>query len=921
MGQNSSSDPKASFEIDRKQLKQLQRRFLELNDQRKNLLEQNLSERESNFLQLIPFLFHVNHPTLPGYVGGQAPCGIANYQVAKATIQLAKKYARSLDYRPRAVRQIQIDAIYLMGSAGSVAHSSHSDLDIWVCASDDLTDQQRQLLRDKRDLIQTWAKQQSIDTSIYLVQESSILDATAEEDRSTIKSGLLLDEFYRTQIHLAGRYLLWWLIPPECHADYSVYASKLINERHIQRSDWVDFGPVRNIELEEFISNALWYINKALESPYKTALKLVLMESYLSQYPTVNPLSNDYKRYVYDLMDNATVVDAYLLMHRKVEEYLILNNQTDRLEFVRRCLYQKINDRISKQQGDDRGIRAIIQQLVDEWGWGDEKRNLFDHKSSWDINQIGNEKRLYIRQLITSFRTIGQFIKQHESFYKKYKVELLTLSRKISANLELTQGKIERVNINFVPQILDKHLSLVRQSKARDLELWSFYDRAISQQEAYSAEPVYQCGSLLELLVWAKVNGLLNEGTAVQYRDSKQQLQYDELERLIQTLLRNNYASQVVDDAVYQSKPVVSEIACFINVAQDKLTDIAKQGMHIITNKNDPFCYGIDCYNLIETIDLYYANSWGEQFVIHFKGASCLSEAAIALLELIDRQGKEPNLKYFSFSSMRSDEIVNRVKSFYRQLINCYQGKQADVSKYVFRLGTQYCVVEKQNERYVVHQFASEDDLAELLINQFNHYQLIQLDSRCFSDPVIQTALYKNSKGNCTLIVNPHIGQNKSYCLIDQHGGLVYGFFSHEEFDQNIVELLECLNLSCPGFNADKVKVYTLNKDQSLAAYQPQNQATSSAVGLSISVEEQEQKQYLNVEAKDQEFRFDRGSKDLSQQFARWLDRAFSVDLSDVYIKRLSLSTPDEFLSEARLLLERERIFRALTQQPDEFGG
>ncbi|WP_144392615.1 class I adenylate cyclase [Pleionea sediminis] len=920
MGQNSSSDSMANLEIDKKRLKQLQHRFLELNDQRKSLLEQNLNERESNFLELIPFLFHINHPTLPGYVGSQTPCGVANYEVSRATLQLAKKYARSLDYSPRAVRQIQIDAIYLMGSAGSIAHSSHSDLDIWVCCRKELNQEQRQLLRDKRDAIHKWAKNQSIDTSIYLVDENDILDSSAENEQQTIKSGLLLDEFYRTQIHLAGRYLLWWLVPPEQRADYAKFASKLIDERHVQRDEWIDFGPVKHIEIEEFLSNALWYINKALESPYKTALKLVLMESYLSQYPNVQPLSNDYKQFVYDLMDNATVVDSYLLMHRKVEEYLILNNQTDRLEFVRRCLYQKINERVIKQGNQLKETRKIIENLVDEWHWNVQKRKLFDNKANWDINQIGNEKRLYIKQLITSFRTIGQFIKQHELFYKKYKMQLLTLSRKISANLELTQGKIERVNINFVPQMVDKHLSLVRQTKARDLELWSFYDRAISHQETYSAEPVYQCGSLLELLVWAKVNGLLSEGTAVQYRDSKQQLQYDELEHLIQELLANDYSKKKVGDEVYQSPPVVNEISCFINVAQDKLTNIAKQGMHIITNKNDPFCYGTDCYNLIETIDLYYVNSWGEQFVIHFKGDTSLSEAAIALLELIERQDKEPLLKFFNFSSMRSAEIINRVKGLYRQLISCYQEKQGAITKYVFRLGIKYCVVEKQGERFVVHQFNDEEKLSELLINQFNDYQLIQLDPRCFTDPVIQIALYKSSRGSHTLIVNPHIGYKNSYCFIDQHGGLVYGFFSHHDIHENVNELFKCLKNSCHDYDPDLTYIHTLNKDQSLSRYEKVNQGESSSLGLTITVESKDdssesEKQHLIVQAKGKEFRFDRRAPDLSLQFKRWLDRAFEASFDDIYIEKLNLHIPQELLTEAKVLLERNTIFRELTEQ------
>jgi adenylate cyclase class 1 len=399
MGPDTSADSPISPEIDRKYLNDLRRRFLEINEKRKTLLSQNLNEREQDCIQLLPFLFHINHPTLPGYVGSDAPCGLANYQPDKATIQLAKKYAKSLDYKSRAVRKIAIEGVYLMGSAGSVAHSANSDLDVWVCVSKNLSDNEWLLLRQKRDKIQRWARDMAIDCSLFLVTSDAIIDGSAEREKQNIPSALLLDEFYRTQIYLAGRHLLWWIIPTQTPIPYVEYAKRLLEQRYVQPEDWIDFGPVENIELEEFISNALWYINKALTSPYKTALKLVLMESYLSQYPAIQPLSDDYKNYVHQLMDNSTVNDAYLLMHRKVEEYLILNEQLDRLEFVRRCLYHKIMGQGHVLKLRHPLIKRVVEQLVDEWEWSDEKRQLFDRKGSWDINQIGNEKRLYIKQL------------------------------------------------------------------------------------------------------------------------------------------------------------------------------------------------------------------------------------------------------------------------------------------------------------------------------------------------------------------------------------------------------------------------------------------------------------------------------------------------------------------------------------------
>ncbi|MEE4245650.1 MAG: class I adenylate cyclase [Kangiellaceae bacterium] len=905
-------------EVDRKEINELQRRFLEINLKRKELLLQHIDEREDNYIDLLPLLFHINHPTLPGYVGSDVPSGLANYQPSKQIIQLAKKYARSLDYQPKAARRIDIYGIYLMGSAGSVAHTSHSDLDVWVCINPELTDADIELLQQKRDKIQSWAAKNNIDTSIYLVRETSIIDASAEQEKETIQPGLLLDEFYRTQIYLAGRYLLWWILPKgseQCHNDY---ANRLFEERHIAAEDWIDFGPVPKVTIEEYLSNALWYINKALDSPYKTALKLVLMENYLSQYPDIRPLCYDYKLFVHNLLNNATVIDSYLLMHRKVEEYLILNDQIDRLEFIRRCLYHKINSRNARHVSAGVSTKKIVDELVQEWHWNDDKRALFDKKSSWDINQIGNEKRLYIKQLITSFRTIGSFIKNNTEFFDRYKNQLIRLSRKISAHLELTQGKIERVNINFVPYMMDKHLSLVRQTKGKDLELWSFYDRAISQQEASSAEPVYQCNSLLELLVWAKVNGLLNEGTSVQYKDSIQQLQYDELERLIQVLLNREFESVPDNDEVYDHQPVIPEINVFANIGHDKLTSVAKQGVHIITQQNDPFCYGPNCYNLMETVDIYYFNNWGEQFVIHYNGDEALAESLVALLELIQRQKSQPDLQYFSFSSMRSENIMSRIKHLLNHLLITFTPNNLDTIKFVIRLATSYRVIERTDSQYIIHKAADEQSLARLMINCSDEPQTLDFDSRCFSDPVARTAMQKYQNGSNLLLFYPKDGHAVSYCYVDRTGGVVYDSFNGHQLDFSVGSLVEFLAASDESLSVKDIDIFQMNDDHSVQPYHydvdrfNDDQDSLNITPLFMSLTSRASERILTVSDQRHSFKMNIDDNDVAVTFKQWVDRALNKLPDDTTIKRLIIEDVKTSLKSAELLLERINLYKKL---------
>ena len=63
--------------IDRKVLTQLRGRFLKVNSGRLARTVQALSTRQQLVLKLLPLLFHVNHPLLPGYVSSRTPAGLS----------------------------------------------------------------------------------------------------------------------------------------------------------------------------------------------------------------------------------------------------------------------------------------------------------------------------------------------------------------------------------------------------------------------------------------------------------------------------------------------------------------------------------------------------------------------------------------------------------------------------------------------------------------------------------------------------------------------------------------------------------------------------------------------------------------------------------------------------------------------------
>ena len=87
--------------IDRKVMAQLRARFLKINGGRLGRAMQALSTRQQLVLKLLPLLFHVNHPLLPGYVSTSTPAGLSGFEPDDDLLAEAQRLTRSFTYKTR----------------------------------------------------------------------------------------------------------------------------------------------------------------------------------------------------------------------------------------------------------------------------------------------------------------------------------------------------------------------------------------------------------------------------------------------------------------------------------------------------------------------------------------------------------------------------------------------------------------------------------------------------------------------------------------------------------------------------------------------------------------------------------------------------------------------------------------------------
>ena len=146
--------------------------------------------------------------------------------------------------------------------------------------------------------------------------------ALSSESSGTAQHYLLLDEFYRTGVLIEGRPPVLWLVPPNIEKNYPEIIEHMVTQRFIQLEEYLDFGPVENIQPEEYFGATLWQLSKAIDLPCKSLLKILLLEAYAREYPRFNFLSLRYKEAVYEGEVSMERLDTYVPLYEKVEDHL-----------------------------------------------------------------------------------------------------------------------------------------------------------------------------------------------------------------------------------------------------------------------------------------------------------------------------------------------------------------------------------------------------------------------------------------------------------------------------------------------------------------------------------------------------------------------------------------------------------------------
>ncbi|WP_445937383.1 class I adenylate cyclase, partial [Pseudomonas sp.] len=429
----------------------------------------------------------------------------------------------------------------------------------------------------------------------------------------------------------------------------------------------------------------------------KSVLKLLLTEVYASEHPKVECLSLRFKQAVFANRLDVDELDPYIVVYRRLEEYLKARGEHERLELIRRCLYLKVDKKLSRPPRNNRKSwqRLLLERLTRDWNWDSRQLAMLDSRSQWKVRQVSAERRMLVNELTYSYRFLSEFARSEHAGSSLNSRDLGILGRRLYAAFERKAGKIEFINPGIAPDLAEDTLTLAQSPSPDEPNetLWALYSGSVNAQDLEDFSPLKRSRELVELLAWRQRNGVIDNSTRLSLHPGSSDLTEYELSNLLSSLQQVvPLPLPAVDEAALLSASVPGEVLLLVNVGIDPLKQFSQMNMHMTTERTDALGYSGVRENLILTIDRVTLNSWNELLVTRYDGPHALLDCLRDFLNSLPSKGKKPNLRVRCFCRNRATAIAERVEDLFRETLGSFSSEQAN--RYLLQIKQHYHLLE-----------------------------------------------------------------------------------------------------------------------------------------------------------------------------------------------------------------------------------
>ena len=602
-----------------------------------------LSKIDRLIFLVIPRMLHVHQEGLPGYFDGNPPCGIHNFELnMEAQIAAEKLFPEIIIRRNPKLNPI-IHTALLMGSLGSIAQTKKSDLDYTLLVNKkDFTDESMKLFQKKLNLIETWTWDNYKLESHFFINDyeevkNNIFGESDSESTGSALAKLLKEEMYRTMIIVTGKIPFWLVSPVDCDDNqYNQLYEKLTSGKTLlKKEDFIDMGNVDDISPGEFFGGSIWALIKAFGSPFKTLMKMGVLEEYMFGDTKSNLLCHQVKNKYF----NGTAyldIDPYLGMFERVQKFFTETKSEEDVDTLRHAFYLKGGTQISVKEyekGSKDWKKDTLIKMIKEWGWTSEKVNLVNQYSDWQMMQKVDLGNRINKILMASYKNISEKNKAldpGESLITEKDTHLLgrklfsfykPAPNKVDNLGALVDGKTSEKELTFIEHYVDK------TNKTDKPEWYLVRGKTRDPLEKIDKENIITKKSSLQfLLAFSVFNKLYSDKTGAWLTAEDESIKESELTALLQVLKKFiesvNIAALSNEDLL--SKSEISQLFMIVDFGSPPPPEIVMGNINDCKNNKELNKFINSRIQRAKHISSIYLTSWGELFCKSYAGINCM---------------------------------------------------------------------------------------------------------------------------------------------------------------------------------------------------------------------------------------------------------------------------------------------------------
>lgn len=672
-----------------------------------------MTDNSRDVISMLPLLLHFNHPNLPAFVNSDSACGIYGFEPDEQQLTTLQSFdisftpnqgvSNSAENAAKSTKNHQkspIYSVFTMGSTGSIGQNWCSDFDIWVCHDAHLDADILTKLSEKCNLITQWAETLGVEVTLFLVAEDKFRKVNnavmTKEGCGSAQHFLLLDEFYRSALRIAGKQSLWHILPVDTDHQYDEYVDELVATGVLVREEWIDLGGFPRIPAEEYFGSALWQLYKGIDSPYKAVLKTLLMEAYSAEYPNNRLLSQimkeNFQRESVTELDSS--LDSYCQMLTKVTDYLVSSGDEARLDLLRRCFYLKIfsgNCALEKCARPEWHNTAVAE-VLETWQWSEAKMNHLDARDYWKIEEVQVAHAELLDAMMKGYRKLIGFARRNNISESINPADIGILSRKLYAAFESLPGKVTFINPQISPDLSENDLSFVQVPEGRFNNAgWYLYNSSLEPMEVAGRKPLENNSYLSKLVAWSYFNGLMVDRTQIDIFNQDSDMNKGVLNTFCSDL-KNQFPihAQPASNQALSRPCEIRDLSIFLNLEYDPTNHWGGRIIDFDANTSDVFSFG-DCKAcLVGSIDLIYRNSWNEVRTLHFSGENRIADALTTIMGKMHQDAREPDsIKVFSYGLHFRGLIRHSFENLVRDCIRSRLQRDKDQIVKILNIGNE----------------------------------------------------------------------------------------------------------------------------------------------------------------------------------------------------------------------------------------